>query len=79
MAEIKERIKVDIEKFNLSIKKLDKIKLDPKKSKVVELAKMYASDSKSFLDRGDFYTSFSSIAYAHGLLDSILKQEGLIE
>ena len=32
---------------------------------------MYAKDSQSFLDKGDLYTSFASINYAHGLLDAV--------
>ncbi len=38
---------------------------------VLELARDYASDAKSYLDKGDFYTSFSCISYAHGLLDAL--------
>lgn len=40
---------------------------------------MYAQDSEAFLKKGDIYTSFASIAYAHGLLDSILKMKHLQE
>ncbi|MCL5419701.1 MAG: DUF357 domain-containing protein [Candidatus Marsarchaeota archaeon] len=40
---------------------------------IVSLAEMYASDSEAWLRKKDYYTSFCSIAYAHGLLDSILK------
>ncbi len=38
---------------------------------IIELAKMYRSDSESFLGKGDTDTSFSCISYAHGLLDSL--------
>jgi hypothetical protein len=40
-------------------------------ARVIELSKMYAKDSKSYLDKKDFYTSFSCISYAHGLLDAL--------
>lgn len=73
MAEITERIIKDIKIFEENIGKIDKSKIDSRQKKIVELAEMYAKDSKSFLDKKDYYTSFSSIAYAHGLLDSILK------
>ncbi|MDE1827771.1 MAG: DUF357 domain-containing protein [Candidatus Micrarchaeota archaeon] len=77
--EVKERIELDITKFNDSIKKIDGANLDEKQAEIVELSRMYASDCKAWLEKGDLYTSFCSIAYAHGLLDSILKIKGLIE
>jgi len=74
--EIKERIEKDIQKFYLSIGRLEGISDDKNTLKVVELSKMYASDAKSFLDKGDLYTAFSCISYAHGLLDAVLKLNG---
>ena len=79
MVEIQERIEIDIGKFDASLKKISGIALEGKEKEIVELAKMYASDSGAWLKKGDLYTSFSSIAYAHGLMDSILKIHGLIE
>ena len=77
--EIEERILKDIRLFDNSIEKAGKLMLGEEENKVVELAKMYALDSKSWLDKKDYYTSFSSIAYAHGLLDAILKMRNIIE
>jgi len=57
--------------FNENIK--SKAPSGPKYSKVVELSKMYASDAKSYLDKGDPYTAFSCISYAHGLLDAVIE------
>ena len=76
---IEERILKDIRLFDNSIEKAGKLMLGEEENKVVELAKMYALDSKSWLDKKDYYTSFSSIAYAHGLLDAILKMHNVIE
>ena len=76
MASIEERILKDIAIFNDNIKQVEREKIDPKQRKILELAEMYAKDSKSFFDKKDYYTSFSSIAYAHGLLDSIRKLNG---
>jgi uncharacterized protein len=76
MVSIEERILKDIEIFNTNIGEIDKEKIDTKQKKIVELAEMYAKDSKSFFDKKDYYTSFSAIAYAHGLLDSIRKLNG---
>ncbi|MCL5433621.1 MAG: DUF357 domain-containing protein [Candidatus Marsarchaeota archaeon] len=68
---IKKRIEKDITMFYTNLSKLEEIK-DEKSLKVIELAKMYASDAKSYIDKNDYYTSFSCISYAHGLLDAIL-------
>lgn len=76
MPTIEERILKDIDIFNVNIKDIDIKKIDPKQRKIIELAEMYAKDSKAFFEKKDYYTSFSSIAYAHGLLDSIRKLNG---
>lgn len=73
MDDIEKRIIKDIDIFKKNIAKIDESKLSEEEKNVVNLAKMYASDSKDWLSKKDYYTSFSSIAYAHGLLDSILK------
>ena len=71
--QIRSRIQKDIEMFEGSIKEASTIEGTAGKRalKVIELSKMYASDSKSYLDQGDLYTSFSCISYAHGLLDAV--------
>ena len=79
LEEIKERIEKDIDKFHQSVRRLEKIQLSEEEKRIVELAKMYNSDAKSWLEKGDFYTSFSSVAYAHGLLDAVLKIRKIIE
>ncbi len=79
MKTLKERIKVDLEKFDVSIAKLSNVELTSTENTIVELSKMYAQDSKSWLEKGDLDTSFSSISYAHGLLDAVLKVKKLIE
>ncbi len=67
---IRARISKDLTLFDESVKAIDPGKLAGSR-KVLELARMYASDSRSFMEKGDLYTSFSAIAYAHGLLDAI--------
>ncbi len=71
--EIRERIEKDIEMFKQSVEEIKKntSARDGKILEVVKLSEMYASDSRSYLDKGDLYTSFSCISYAHGLLDAI--------
>jgi uncharacterized protein len=66
---IRARIQKDIDLFYVNvapIKSEDKAVI-----RVIELSKMYASDSKSFLAKDDLYTAFASINYAHGLLDAV--------
>jgi uncharacterized protein len=66
---IRSRIEKDIKLF---YKNIEKVSSDDKSiTRIIELSKMYASDSKSYLDKGEFYTSFSCISYAHGLLDAV--------
>ncbi len=72
-AGIRNRIQKDIDMFEGSIAEASAIEAgaDKKVHRVIDLAKMYASDSKSYLSKGDLYTSFSCISYAHGLLDAV--------
>ena len=71
--EIRERIEKDIAMFKQSVEEIKKntSARDGKILEVVKLSEMYASDSRSYLEKGDLYTSFSCISYAHGLLDAI--------
>ncbi|MGB9732957.1 MAG: DUF357 domain-containing protein [Candidatus Micrarchaeia archaeon] len=81
--DIEERIIQDIRKFDDSVRKfnLEKAKRikDEDFIKILELAKMYASDSNVWLKKHDYYTAFASISYAHGLLDALLKLLHIIE
>jgi len=70
----KHRIEKDIEEFEVNVKEVESQK---DKSRVVELAKMYASDARSYLKKGDLYTAFSCISYAHGLIDALREPKGL--
>ncbi len=77
--EIEDRIRKDIGKFSVSILAIEAAGTSDDEKRVVELAKMYAGDAGAWLEKGDLYTSFSSISYAHGLLDSLLKLRHIIE
>lgn len=66
---IRARIEKDIKMFHTNMSKLRQAEVG---RKVVELSEMYARDSKSYLDKRDYYTSFSCISYAHGLLDAVI-------
>jgi hypothetical protein len=69
--ELRLRIGKDITKFYDNIGKVS-VKGE-KEIKVIELSKMYASDARSYLEKGDLDTAFSCISYAHGLLDAVLQ------
>ena len=73
MATIQERIAKDLQIFAANVKKIDKEELSADERRIFALAEMYAKDCEAFAKKEDYYTSFSSIAYAHGLLDAILK------
>ncbi len=66
---IRARIEKDIAMFDASAASVNAA--DEAQRKVVEMSKLYAKDSRSYLEKGDYYTSFSCISYAHGLLDAI--------
>ena len=42
-----------------------------KEKEVLELAKLYLSDSKHYFNMGDYVTALACISYAEGLLDSL--------
>ena len=70
--ETRERISKDIRMFYDNVSKVSSV-TDRRMLKVVELSKMYASDAKSYMDKGDLLTAFSCISYAHGLLDAMIS------
>jgi uncharacterized protein len=69
---VRKRIEKDIALFYKNIEPLTAKPQDSKEiNHIIELSQMYAKDSKSFLDKGELYTAFASINYAHGLLDAV--------
>ena len=69
----KTRIEKDILMFKENLPQTDNKKLSKSQSKIVELSKQYFEDSKYYLEKKDYFTSFGCINYAHGLLDAIIK------
>ena len=61
---IEERIKKDIELFELYYNKI-------KNEKVKDMAIRYYKDAKYYLSKKDYYTAFGCINYAHGLIDAL--------
>ena len=74
--ELVDRVRKTIALFNENVRLTDDMALTGDEGKVVELARMYASDSETWYRKGDYVTAFSGIEYAHGLLDAILKTHG---
>ena len=70
--QMRERVSKDIRMFYQNMGKVSSFGSDKRILKVVEMAKMYASDARSYMEKGDMYTAFSCISYAHGLLDAII-------
>jgi hypothetical protein len=59
--------------FEENIQQTKKMNLTESQSKTIELASQYYEDTKYYLKKEDFFTSFGCINYAHGLLDAIIK------
>lgn len=73
----KERIVVDIEKLDESLKKIDSIEFTPEEEEIVNRAKSYKEDCKYYLEKRDEISSFGCITYAHGLLDAIMLNHNI--
>ncbi|MCL4365079.1 MAG: DUF357 domain-containing protein [Candidatus Marsarchaeota archaeon] len=71
--ELEDRVKRTVAIFNENVSAVAGLNLTEAEVRVVELAKMYASDTSAFIKNGDYVTAFSAIEYAHGLLDAIIK------
>ena len=69
-----ERIKKDIALFEESVTELDSLSRASNEEEVIELAKGYYEDTKYYLEKGDYFTAFGCINYAHGLLDGIKRK-----
>jgi hypothetical protein len=69
--EWKEKILIDIEKLNENLKEIEGIKFSKKEKEAISRAKDYCEDCKYFLKNGDEISSFESISYSHGLIDTI--------
>ncbi|MBX7076153.1 MAG: DUF357 domain-containing protein [Methanobacteriaceae archaeon] len=76
--ETKEKITIDIQKLEDSLKQVQTIKVTEKEQEVIERAVDYKNDSKYYLEKEDMRTSFGCIEYSHGLLDAIRMVHDLI-
>jgi hypothetical protein len=73
-----QRIEKDIKLFTKNIKEIESIKIDDNENEIIERARSYFEDTKYYLEKQDYITSFGCITYAHGLLDAIRLLHNLI-
>jgi hypothetical protein len=66
-----ERIEKDLRMFENNLSKFSpSTKVE---EEILSLAKDYYNDAKYYLEKGDLFTAFGCINYAHGLLDALIK------
>lgn len=73
-----ERIKKDIELFAKNLNEIEDMQFNTKEKEIIERAINYNTDTKYYLEKKDYLTSFGCITYAHGLLDAIRMIHDLI-
>jgi hypothetical protein len=74
-----DRITKDIALFESSLLELDQVALTKDEAEVVAQANRYYEDTKYYHEKGDYFTAFGCINYAHGLVDGIRMQRGLLK
>ncbi|AXV37986.1 MAG: DUF357 domain-containing protein [Methanobacteriaceae archaeon] len=73
-----ERIKKDIELFAKNLNEIEDMQFNTKEKEIIERAINYNTDTKYYLEKKDYLTSFGCITYSHGLLDAIRIMHDLI-
>lgn len=73
-----ERVQKDLALFAESLAELTAITLTAAEAAVVEHARRYYEDTKYYREKGDMFTAFGCITYAHGLLDAVREMRGLL-
>ena len=73
-----EKIKIDIEKLERNLREVEHINFEGSEKEVYDRAVDYMNDSKYYLKKEDYRTSFGCIEYSHGLLDALRMIHGLI-
>jgi hypothetical protein len=68
---IEKRIQKDLDIMEEVLEEVKTLELSDEEIAVVERTKNYRDDSKYYLEKKDYDTSFGCIAYAHGLIDAL--------
>ena len=71
-----ERAQKSLEKLEARLKDIQNLGFSEKYPEIFELASQYTKDSRHYLEKGDYFSSFGCSDYAYGLLDAILIIEG---
>ena len=74
-----DRIRKDIALFEESLIELESVALAADEADVVEQAKRYYEDTKYYHEKGDYFTAFGCINYAHGLVDGLKMRRGVLK
>ena len=73
----KERIEKDLREFAESLHEIEEAKPPENLRENIERAKNYYKDAVYFLEKGDTFTAWGTINYAHGVLDAVRRSMGL--
>ncbi len=73
-----ERVQKDLALFAESMADLNSVTLTAAEAAVVAHARRYYEDTKYYGEKGDLFTAFGCINYAHGLLDALRNMRGLL-
>ncbi len=71
MEKEKRRIESDIREFYENVKEVE---VTREREFAIGQAKSYCEDAKHFLAKGDEFTAWGCINYAHGLIDAFRKK-----
>jgi len=66
-----ERIQSDVSQFYDNVKE---VKVTKENEYAIGQAKSYCEDTGYFVEKGDLFTAWGCINYAHGLLDAFRKK-----
>ena len=75
----RKRVESDMKQFEESIRELEERKdeWDNWMKENTERAMNYYNDAKYFMEKGEVFTAWGTINYAHGILDALRRKLGL--
>lgn len=66
-----ERIQSDVRQFYENV---NEVEVTKENEYAIEQAKSYCEDTAYFIEKGDLFTAWGCINYAHGLIDAFRKK-----
>jgi hypothetical protein len=73
----RDRVEKDLKEFTESLREVEEAKPPESLRENIERAKNYYKDAVYFLEKGDVFTAWGTINYAHGVLDAVRRGMGL--